>query len=109
MKTGRMTNKITIKSPPIIKDSTGQPSKKMEDWIDVRTVWASKEALIGREFYAANQAQNSVEVKFRTYFYSEMNNTMRILHGNDTYEVISVSDPEDLKKELLWYCKKVKK
>jgi len=101
-----MNNKITIQSPPSGRDSTGQTVKV---WNDVRTVWASKESLIGREFYAANQTQNSVEVKFRTYFYSRMNNAMRIVHGNDTYEVISVSDPDDLKKELLWYCKKVKK
>lgn len=101
-----MINKITIQSPPSGRDSTGQAVKV---WNVVRTVWASKEALIGKEFYAANQTQNSVEVKFRTYFYSGMNNAMRIVHGNDTYEVVSVSDPEDLKKELLWYCKKVKK
>ena len=106
MRVGHMNNKITIQSPPSGRDSTGETVKV---WNDVRTVWASKESLIGREFYAANQTQNSVEVKFRTYFYSGMNNTMRIVHGNDTYEVISVSDPEDLKKELLWYCKKVKK
>jgi len=101
-----MNNKITIQSPPSGRDSTGQTVKV---WNDVRTVWASKDSLIGKEFYAANQTQNSVEVKFRTYFYSGMNNAMRIVHGIDTYEVISVSDPEDLKKELLWYCKRVKK
>lgn len=101
-----MNNKITIQSPPTGRDSTGQTVKV---WNDVRTVWASKDSLIGKEFYAANQTQNSVEVKFRTYFYSGVNNTMRIVHGNDTYEVISLSDPDDLKNELLWYCKKVKK
>ncbi|SFD44117.1 phage head closure protein [Bacillus sp. UNCCL81] len=101
-----MNNKITIQSPPSGRDSTGQSVKV---WNNVRTVWASKDSLIGKEFYAANQTQNSVEVKFRTYFYSGMNNAMRIVHGNNTYEVINVSDPDDLKKELLWYCKKVKK
>ena len=106
MRVGRMNNKVTIQSPPTGRDSTGQTVKV---WNDVRTVWASKEELVGKEFYVANQTQNSVEVKFRTYFYSGMNKTMRIVHGSNTYEVISVSDPEDLKKELLWYCKKVKK
>jgi SPP1 family predicted phage head-tail adaptor len=104
-----MRHKITIKSPHKFQNEYGEIINEDFYWEEVATnVWAAKEPILGREFFAAEAVQSKVEVKFRTYYLKGIDNTMRIFHGNDVYEILSSIDPKGLNRELLFYCKKVK-
>lgn len=104
MEAGKLRHKITIKHL-LNTESPSGASKK--EWVDFATVRASKEQLIGNEYFKAEQAQSQVEVKFRTRYISGITNDMRILHGAELYTILSAIDIESRGRELLIYCKKV--
>lgn len=98
-------DKIDFLSPPAGYDDYGEPNTS---WANHLTgVWASKEPILGNEYFSANAVQSEVEVKFRTQYISTITNKMRIKHGSDTYQILSAIDPKSLNRELLIYCKKV--
>ncbi|HZG83835.1 phage head closure protein [Paenibacillus sp.] len=107
MLAGRLRHKIVIKSPPTTRNSYGEQPAPDAEWTVFATVWASKEPLLGREYFAAEAAQSRVEVKFRIRYRDGINNTMRIVHGDDEYEILSAIDVQGLKREMLVYVKRV--
>jgi head-tail adaptor len=99
---GKLRHRITILKRPEVRDGA---------WIPLKTIWASKEPLLGREFFAAEAAHSKVELKFRTRFTPGIEGeeeNLRLEHGNKTYDMISAIDVQGLKRELLIYCKLVK-
>lgn len=105
MRTDMRTKIMILKREPTY-DSYGE---SIDDWVPVReNIWASKEPLLGNEFFAAEQAQSKVEVKFRTYYFPGVENEMRVQDDEGTYEILSVVNVKNLNRELLLYCRKVK-
>lgn len=101
-----MRNKINILKLQSGYDSHGEP---IDEWVPVKTgLWASKEPILGNEFFAAEQTQSKVEVKFRTYFTPGVENEMRVQDNEGIYEILSAINVKSLNRELLMYCKKVK-
>ncbi|MGG4462610.1 phage head closure protein [Micromonospora provocatoris] len=101
-----MRHRISILAPVEIKGKTG----KIQEFQKIfSNIWASKEPLLGNEFHVANQTQSKVEVKFRTYYFDGVENEMRIENGNDVFEILSAINVKSLDRELLMYCRKVKK
>jgi SPP1 family predicted phage head-tail adaptor len=96
---GKLRHRITILQRPTARDG---------EWTPIKTIWASKEPLLGREYFAAEAAHSKVEIKFRSRFTPGIDNDMRIRHGDDDYEILSVIDVQGLKRELLIYVKLVK-
>jgi SPP1 family predicted phage head-tail adaptor len=105
LRIGTLRHRITIKQRQSIRNSYGEST---ESWVDVVTLWAAKEPLLGREYFAAEAAQSKVEVKFRTRYTPGVESSMRIQHGADQYEILGPPvDVQGLKRELLLYAKKV--
>ncbi len=97
-------HKIDILSPPTSQDALGQPLT----WANYKTnIWASKEPLLGNEFYASLTTESKVEVKFRTGYIAGVKNNMRIKHGDAIYEILSAISPKSKNLDLLIYCKEV--
>ncbi|MDR6883117.1 phage head closure protein [Bacillus sp. 3255] len=101
---GKLKQTITIKTLKPGRNSYGESNN---EWIDILTIRASKEPLLGKEYFSAAAVQSLVEVKFRTRYQPGMNNTMRIQHGTEVYEILSVINVQSLNRELLFYCKLV--
>lgn len=107
--TGDYRHRIVIKAPP----DPNVPSNKngfgevVGDWIEVLTLWASKEPLLGNEYFRAESIQSEVEVKFRARYRPGVENTMRVYQGDEAYEILSAINVKSLNRELLIYCKKV--
>jgi len=101
-----MTSKITFLK---LNDSQNSYGESTGVWEPLKSdIWASKEPLLGKEFYTAVQTQSKVEVKFRTYYFDGVTNEMRIQHGSEIYDILSAINVKSLNRELLLYCKKVK-
>ena len=71
-------------------------------------IWASMEPLLGNEFFAAYTTDSKVEVKFNMRYVPGITNDMRIRHGDEIYEILSVVNVKSLNRELLCYCRLVK-
>lgn len=100
-----MRNKINILKRKSESNSFGEPIDVWEN--EFSDIWASKEPLLGKEYFSAEMVQSKVEVKFRTYFFKGVTNEMRIECDNEVYEIISSINVKSLNRELLMYCKKV--
>lgn len=87
-------------------DDYGEP---IDNWIPFKSgIWASKEPLLGNEFFTALTTDNKVEVKFNCRYMAGVTNDMRIRHGNEVYEILSAINVKSLNRELLCYCRLVK-
>lgn len=89
-------------------DEYGEP---VDSWAEVEGkigVWASKEPLLGNEYFTALTNDSKVEVKFNMRFVDGITNDMRIQHGNEKYEILSVINVKSLNRELLCYCRLVR-
>lgn len=103
---GNYRFKIDFLQPPTGKDDYGEP---LEDWPTFKAgVYASKEPILGNEFFTALTTDTKVEVKFNCRYIKGVTNKMRIKHGTEVYEILSAIDVKSMNKELLCYCKLVK-
>lgn len=90
-------------------DDYGEP---LDEWIPVEGktgIWASKDPLIGKEFFSALTVDNKVEVKFNMRYIPGITSDLRLQHENEVYEIIGEPvNVKGLNRELLCYCKLVK-
>lgn len=88
------------------RDDYGEP---VDTWKPFKEgIWASKDPLLGNEYFNALTADTKVEVKFNMRYISGVTNEMRIQHGDEVYEILSAVNVRGLNRELLCYCKLVK-
>lgn len=100
-----MRNKITIQQLSSSQDDYGESTKQ---WSDFKVdVWASKEQLLGKEYFQAESYQSKVEVKFRCYYFAGVKNSMRIICDGETYEILSAINVKSLNRELLLYARRL--
>lgn len=88
------------------QDDYGEPADTWETY--KKGVWAAKDPLLGNEYFTANTTDSKVEVKFNMRYVDGITNDMRIQHGQEVYEILSVVNVKSLNRELLCYCKLVK-
>lgn len=86
-------------------DDFGSP---LSAWEPFKEVWASKEPLLGNEYFTALTIDTKVEVKFNMRYVDGITNDMRIQHGDEVYEILSAINVKGLNRELLCYCRMVK-
>ncbi len=88
-------------------DNYGEP---VDDWAPFKSgIWASKDPLLGNEFFSALTTENKVEVKFNMRYIPGITSEMRIKHGEEVYEIIGQPvNVKGLNRELLCYCRLVK-
>ena len=102
---GSFRFKIDFLKPPIGKDDYGEP---LEEWpIFKPGVYASKEPILGNEYFTALTTDTKVDVKFNSRYIKGVNDKMRIKHGDEVYEILSAIDVKSMHKELLCYCRLV--
>ena len=105
MNPGKYRHKIRILRREAGNDGYGEPDGA---WVVFKELWASKDPVLGNEFFAALTQDTKIDVKFCTRFAYGITDAMRIQHGRETYDIASVIDIGSTHKELLYYCKLVK-
>lgn len=88
------------------RDEYGEPIDTWEPFKE--GIWASKDPLLGNEYFNALTTDTKVEVKFNMRYVEGITNEMRIKHGNEVYEILSAINVKGLNRELLCYCRLVK-
>jgi len=103
---GDYRHKITFLERSNGFDEYGEP---VDEWKEYKTTHASKEPLLGNEFFSALSKDSNVDVKFNMRYKRDITSEMRIRHGSDVYEIIGPPiDVKSMHKELLCYCRMVK-
>ena len=81
MRAGTLRRRVTIQPYELVVDDYGAPLHR-ESWKDVATVWASVEAVSGRDFFAARQEQSEVTHKVTIRYRGDVTAQMRVLREN---------------------------
>lgn len=76
-------------------------------WVKVATIWGSVEPLRGREYFQADQAQAEVNTRIRVRYREGIMPKMRVIRGNQTFDIESVIDPETRNRELELMCREL--
>ena len=84
---GRLSERITLQQKSVTRNGIGE---EVETWADVATVWAEPIPLRGREFYAANQTQQAVDVRFRIRDRAGVTPDLRLVWRSEPYDVTGV-------------------
>lgn len=81
---GKMTERVIFQQKAVTRNALGE---EIVTWGDVATVWAEARPLRGQEFYAANQTQQTVDVRFFIRKRSGLTNDMRLLWKSQPYDI----------------------
>lgn len=106
MRAGVLRHRVILQSP--VRTPRDAMGGETLTWIDEATVPASVEPLIGREYFAAEQVQSEVEVKFRIRHYSGIKPEWRIMFEEKAYDILSIIDYKMLHVEMILMAKSQK-
>lgn len=101
MDIGAMRDRVTIQAPSDAQDALGEP---VDAWTDVATVWATVGDVSGREYLAADAAQNKAQTKIFIRYRPDVMATMRVVHGATVYNIEAVLRPSGRPIYLLLMC-----
>jgi len=65
---------------------------EIENWIDVKTVWARVSNLYGKEYFAAAAVQAENTIKFLIRYTDGIDTDMRILFKDKQYNITSIDN-----------------
>jgi SPP1 family predicted phage head-tail adaptor len=103
MQAGKLQHRILIQSLTETLDSQG---RRVQNWANFATVWAAVTPASGREFKAANATQSAVLTKILIRHRAGIVPTMRVLHGQDTYNIQAVLPDPSFSKHIVLMCEK---
>lgn len=88
-----LNRRITIQRKGPSEDESGYPIPN-PPWIDVMTVWASREPLRGREYFAAAASHAEETIRFKIRYRQGITSDLRLidLKDNRIYEIKAVLD-----------------
>lgn len=104
MNPGLFRHRITFQESVETTNENGFP---VQDWTDVKTVWAMIKTLQGREYYEAATTQNENTVRFVIRYTSGINPDMRIKYKDRKFEILSVINDDEQNITLTIIAKEV--
>lgn len=99
---GDLIHRIQIVKPTLAQDSAGGWQQDTDSVF--ATVWASIEALTGRELYAAQQRVSEVTHKITIRWYPGIVARMNVWFDNRVFQIQAVQNPDERKIMLVLLC-----
>ena len=100
MKAGELKQRITIQIPQRSKNAFGEWIDTFADWV---TVWAALEPLTGGRYLQSKQLTAEVTGVVRIRYRTGLLPTMRLLYGMRIFNIVSIVQPKEAKRELHIY------
>lgn len=90
---GEFRNRIIFQKFVSGTDQDGFP---VDEWQDIKSVWAMIRTLQGREYFAAASIQAENTTRFVIHYMTGIDNTMRIKYGDRLFEIVAppINDDE---------------
>ena len=84
---GNMRHRLTLQSKSATRNSIGE---EVVTWADVASVWGEARPIRGKEFYEANQVQQTLDVRFIIRQRFGITTDMRLLWKSVPYDITAV-------------------
>ena len=101
MNAGRMRHRVTIQQQ--VRSATDYGGYE-ESWVDVATVWARIEPLMGRERWHGDQIESDLTHRVTIRYRSDVTPQMRVLYGSRVLKIISVINSGERDETLILLC-----
>lgn len=101
---GKLNKRVTIERAVSGSPAVNAYGEPVVIWDEVDVVWSSVEPLTGREFWAQQQVQSEITVRFRIRYRDDILNGMRIVYNSAYYMIKSIIDPLEKHEELQLMC-----
>lgn len=102
MNIGKMRFRVTIQYKSVVRDSVGGETVT---WTDEATVWASINALRGREYFASQQIQGEATHKIEMWYRKGLTPDKRLKEGNRIFDIKQViPSGQGNSESLILYC-----
>ena len=98
VRAGQLRNLVTIQSRQLVPNAQNE---RIQTYTDLITVWASIQGGVGREFWQAKQLNSEISGIMRIRYLAGIKPTMRVTFGNRIFEIVTVSDPNGRRRELV--------
>lgn len=98
MRAGKLRYRVSIMEPVETQNEYGEA---ITTWNALAVVWASKEDLAGREYFAAQQTESEVTTRFRMRYHAGLTSKMRLTLSGTDYDIQSIADPDGRTRELV--------
>lgn len=99
---GKLRHQIRITLPNLTEDSFGDSVN--DDASLIATVWASIEALEGRELYAAQQRVSDVTHRITIRWMEGITARLNVLFGKRMFQIQAVLNPDEIEHKLVLLC-----
>jgi SPP1 family predicted phage head-tail adaptor len=102
---GQMRDRITLLEKSVLRDAFGG---EVITWVDRTTVFAKAQPLRGREFFAAQQVQSEISVRFVLRYDSApagLNSAWRVNWRNQQYDIVEIIDVDARKTDMELMCR----
>lgn len=89
MLAGRLDREVDILESAGSQDDTGDDRRT---WSVVATIWAEKQDLAGKTFFAARQDNSEITTRFRMRWRTGLSADNRLRYDGVDYEIVSVAE-----------------
>ncbi len=104
MDIGSLNKRITFQS---LQNTENEYGESIQNWTDLKTVWASINPIVGKEYFAAETVNSEISHKIRLRYIEGIKPTMRIKFKERYFNIISVINYQERNIELQLMCKEL--
>lgn len=104
MNPGRLNKKITFQQLCQDKDEYGEI---VEEWLDIKTVWAEIAPVSGNQFFAAKQINSEISHNVYVRYCNDLSPSMRIKFRDRIFEILYIMNVKEENRLLQIYCKEL--
>ncbi len=106
MNAGRLRHRVTVQQKSVARTSSGAENVT---WTNVGTFWARVQPLQGREYMEGRAQASDISTRILLRFQpgTTFTDAMRATWDGHTYQVVSVIEPDEARRELVLMCREL--
>jgi SPP1 family predicted phage head-tail adaptor len=104
LNSGKLNKRVSIERSIPGSPAVNEFGEPVVVWEELAEVWSAVEPMNGREFWAQQQVQSEITVRFRIRYRADVLAGMRVVYNEAIYMIKSVIDPLEKHEELNLMC-----
>lgn len=104
MDIGRLKHRITFQE---LSQSKNEYGELVEEWLDIKTVWAEIKPVSGNQFFAAKQINSEISHNVYIRCRTDLKPSMRIKFKERVFEILYLMNVNEDNWLMQIYCKEL--
>lgn len=104
MDIGRLKHRITFQE---LSQSQNEYGELVEEWLDIKTVWAEIKPVSGNQFFAAKQINSEISHNVYIRYRTDLKPSMRIKFKERVFDILYLMNMNEDNRIMQIYCKEL--